>query len=108
MTEIILGQRIYEFLLINKPEIPKYKYFSIKCSVRNDKITVKEDNFTRKQQIFLPVSESRSSFLDGLMVKEFRFMDRFLFHLLAHIISINFWSFAIGCNLVFTLLKNKT
>lgn len=47
---------------------------------RNDKITVKKDNFTRKQQIFLPVSESRSSFLDGLMVKgSLRFMDDFSF-----------------------------
>lgn len=39
-----------------------------------------EQDFTREQQIILPVSESRSSFLDGLMVKgSLRFMDDFSF-----------------------------
>lgn len=39
-----------------------------------------DKDFTRKLQIILPVSESRSSFLDGLMVKgSLRFMDDFSF-----------------------------
>lgn len=78
--EIMFGESYLNFC----PKMVKVKYKNFSIKVKEEWYEKNQNKrwltFYRKQQIILPVSESRSSFLDGLMVKgSLRFMDDFSF-----------------------------